>query len=262
MLGKLMKYELKATARWFLPLYAAILIFAVINGFFFSHPMVDGGMISLKEIFSALSMFLYSILFVGIMAVTLVVMIQRFYKSLLGDEGYLMFTLPVVTWKHIINKLGIAMVWSILSGLIAFGSIIIMIPSKDFSAFSQAMKAFIDVFGTSGAITLPLLILISIAYGVAEIYAAIALGHLFNKHKLLASFGMYLVLNTVTKFAYLLTIPVLSNMFPDLAQSIYVQIPPAQLNTLFVVLLLITSVLTAVLLILTNVILKKKLNLE
>ena len=33
MLGKLMKYEIKATARLFLPLYAALLVFSLINRF-------------------------------------------------------------------------------------------------------------------------------------------------------------------------------------------------------------------------------------
>ena len=31
MLGKLMKYEFKATARWFIPIYAALILFALIS---------------------------------------------------------------------------------------------------------------------------------------------------------------------------------------------------------------------------------------
>ena len=34
MLGKLLKYETKATARIFLPLYGALVLLAVINRFF------------------------------------------------------------------------------------------------------------------------------------------------------------------------------------------------------------------------------------
>lgn len=36
MLGKLIKYELSATSRLFLPFYGALLIFALINKIFFS----------------------------------------------------------------------------------------------------------------------------------------------------------------------------------------------------------------------------------
>ena len=35
MLGKLLKYEIKATSRWFLPLYVAIIFSAIINKFLF-----------------------------------------------------------------------------------------------------------------------------------------------------------------------------------------------------------------------------------
>ena len=37
-------------------------------------------------------------------AYTCVVTIQRFYKGLLGQEGYLMFTLPVKNWQLVFSK--------------------------------------------------------------------------------------------------------------------------------------------------------------
>ena len=40
MLARLMKYEIKATARWFLPLYATMLIIALINRFTLYSPFM------------------------------------------------------------------------------------------------------------------------------------------------------------------------------------------------------------------------------
>ena len=95
MLGKLMKYELKACGRIFVPLYVAILVVAAIIGVF-----------SNTESFQVASILIFILmaLFIGLMVVTIVLIIQRFKKSLLEDEGYLMFTLPVSIKNLILSK--------------------------------------------------------------------------------------------------------------------------------------------------------------
>ena len=108
MLGKLTKYEIKATARIFLPLYAGLLLFALINKVFIEINLLQTKMAFL----SAISGMIYFFIIVATFIITLVVMIQRFYKNLLSDEGYLMFTIPVTPSKHIISK----MIVSILCG--------------------------------------------------------------------------------------------------------------------------------------------------
>lgn len=261
MLARLMKYELKATSRWFLPLYAAVLFFAVINRFFISDPYQLEGIFPVKQIAASISMLLYIILIVGIMAVTLVVSIQRFYKSLLGDEGYLMFTLPVQTWKHILNKLLIAMLWNLLSGLIAFGSILILVPSGDLPEFAEVLTVIHQYIGAAGFVTIPLLVLAATAFGVLQIYAAIALGHLFNKHKLLASFGMYLAVNTVFQFLSMLMIPSIANILHKSFNNLMIPLP-SDINTILIILFAASVTAGAICFILTNWLLKKRLNLE
>ena len=68
-----------------------------------------------------------SMLYMGVMmaafVVTAVILIQRFYKNLLGSEGYLMFTLPVTVTQHLLSKTIIAVVMIALSGIAAFLSI-------------------------------------------------------------------------------------------------------------------------------------------
>jgi hypothetical protein len=41
--------------------------------------------------------------------------------------------------------------------------------------------------------------LIALASGILLFYTSMAIGHLFNQHKLLASFGAFVVLNTLTQ---------------------------------------------------------------
>ena len=108
---KLLKYEWKACARTCLPMYAAVLLLAVVNRL----TMTDRIQELMYGIPTALLALLYVAVMVAVLVVTEVILIQRFYKSLLGDEGYLMFTLPVTVSQHIWAKTIIAVVMSIIS---------------------------------------------------------------------------------------------------------------------------------------------------
>ena len=82
MLRKLMKYEFKATARWFIPLYIDC---TICSHCFIPKPDVRGQQVlsSVLGIVTFISMLIYILLFIGTMIISLVVVIQRFYKSLL-----------------------------------------------------------------------------------------------------------------------------------------------------------------------------------
>lgn len=260
MLSKLLKYEIKSTARLFLPLYMAVIIFAGINRLLFSNSFSGTSIpLNLQGIISFISMFIYVILIVGMMAMTLIVMIQRFYKSLLGDEGYLMFTLPVQTWKHIMNKLIVAMFWTILSAIIAVCSIFIIAyvngPSIKFSEISELFRNYI---GYTGMIEIVILVLLSIAAYILMIYAAIALGHLFSKHKLLASFGMYIGISTISQMLLTAFIPLIN------LQSFTAAAVPShsQIQMLFLYSIIYSAIVIIGCFALSNLLLKRNLNLE
>ncbi len=64
---------------------------------------------------------LYLLLFalwVAMGVLTVVSIIQRFYKNLLGDEGFLMFTLPVSSTTLLGSKMLAAMLWTIASSMV------------------------------------------------------------------------------------------------------------------------------------------------
>lgn len=262
MLRKLMKYEIKATARWFIPLYAALLIFAFINRFLLNAgPLVSKAAMNARQIAGALSMIIYGSLFLGVMAVSFVVVIQRFYKSLLGDEGYLMFTLPVKTWKLIMSKLLVAMLWNLLSAIIGLCSILLHITFRDILEFGEIFTAIQKYLGAVGYISIPLFGLAALAFGIIQMYTAIALGHLFRKHKLLASFGMYLAINTLSQMVFILIMPFFMNTI--LSQVLYSALPtPAQINMPILVFGAAFAALAALGYFATSIILKRKLNLE
>ena len=91
-MGRLMKYDLRAAMRLFIPLWLGTLALALVNRFTVHLEFSENRILNF---FTGLVMVLYVLAALSILVVTLIYIIQRFYQSMLKDEGYLTFTLPV-----------------------------------------------------------------------------------------------------------------------------------------------------------------------
>lgn len=267
MLGKLMKYELKATARTLIPLYMALLAFAIINKFFIGTGLADKleGFGSIPFI---LSIFGYGCTMAAVFIVTFFVIIQRFYKNLLGDEGYLMNTLPVSTVTNLTSKLSIATFWNIVSGLVAILSIIIMAfnPDAFSNFFRELFNAFSEVYAELGfqiyivIIEVIIVILVYLVKSLTMIYASISIGHLFSRHRILSSFGAFIVLNLITAaISSAIGIAFSHSNFASMFDNIRSML---SIHMVLLFAILVNLVFFIAYFIITNYILKNKLNLE
>ena len=99
MLGKLMKHEFRATRRVMLPLYLILLVTAVAANFS-TRMLFDSRHWALTTL-GTLLVISFGVAVAGVCVMSVLLMVQRFYKNLLQDEGYLMFTLPVSVHQHI-----------------------------------------------------------------------------------------------------------------------------------------------------------------
>lgn len=203
MLGKLLKYELKATSRVFVPLYIAILVVSIVNG------------LSLNlEIFNiqGLATIILMCLFISLFVITIVVTIQRFNKNLLKDEGYLMFTLPVSSKHLVLSKYLTSLIWTFLSFVVAFLSftIIFMIPTYKYFDFSYFINEFNLLFSNmlnlnilGQFIKIILLMIISYTIFIFNVYLALSVGQLpiFNRFRNVSSFIGFLVINLLISYA-------------------------------------------------------------
>lgn len=279
MLGKLLKYETKATARWFLPMYAGILLFAVLNKIFmlfnFSDRDVHGIPVflqSLLGIVQAMTIFLYVMIIIATFALTFFIMLQRFYKNLLGDEGYLMFTLPVNASSHIWSKLLVSVFWTVCSVIVTILSVIVMAAYpemfRDFALFCG--KAFEVLFTRTGLnataffIELVLFMLVSLFAGNLVFYASISVGHTRGKHRVLYSFIAYIVFYMIQQIVTSLAL-VIAGMFMDTnywADLIMDTAPTALIHTILIFSIVYQVVAGVVYYLITNYVLSKKLNLE
>lgn len=217
MLGKLLKYEIKATGRIFVPIYLALILLAGINRIFVAFRFFPHN--QTLSLISGFVSLLYILFICGMFVLTFVVMIQRFYKNLLGDEGYLMFTLPVKPSALILSKMLVSFVWIVVSMAVTGISLLILTSDPSLLAeigtfFQKAADVLSGTYGQQAAIfTIELTVgcIIGVCSSILMVYASIALGHLFQKHRVLASFGAYLVIMFVLQVisTLILSIPVI-----------------------------------------------------
>jgi hypothetical protein len=258
MLGKLLKYEFKATSRIFLPMFGALLIVAAFSRLFmslsFDVPSVIGVTVSV-------------IMIIGIIVMTFLLTIQRFNKNLLGSEGYLMFTLPVSTDRLIVSKLITAAVWNISSVIIVFIAISIMaMTGISIQQMINEIGKFISSLGVTDLnLTLYIIeaiaaILLSLFTGILTLYACLALSLLVNKHRGLFAFGAYIVISIV--FQTVLSLLVLAGgaiRFDKFYMSMQLS---QQIHTGMGFIIIAGLISSAVFYIVTKLMLKYKLNLE
>ena len=203
MLGKLMKYEMKAYSRIILPIFIALMAFAVGIGFA-TRILPSHGSDNLLFIFAIL---LYVLLFAAVVFVTMVMVIMRFYNNVLGREGYLMMSLPVRTGTLITSKLTSSVIWVIIGAVVgtlaAFTTTSISLQGTNvftFGDLGRGLRMLWEQFIVKhpGAAILWVVILIAqICERIVRLYAAAAVGAQWNGHRLIGSILVYVGFNMV-----------------------------------------------------------------
>ncbi len=267
MLGKLLKYEIRSTTRTFPLLYFAILLFALINRLISPFENVGNSIVvsidtfGFFNIIQMVSGLAYFGLVVAVIALTFIIMIQRFYKNILGDEGYLMFTLPVKPWQLIISKLLVSLLWIVLSFITIVSSILILLNIDNlFGQLKQALDTARTFLGDGLLILIPIIALLLSAYFIMTVYNALSIGHTFQKQKILASFGAYGVIYVIKQIVSSILALLFFRRFAVLSEPS--MITPSQITTLLISVASIYALLGIANFIVANYVLNKKLNLE
>ena len=186
MLVKLMKQDLRATGRVMLPLYLAAIVLSALTRLMnvFQRGALDS---RFWNIFSGITAFLVGVAIVALVIMTFVMMVWRFYKNYMTDEGYLMFTLPVRTGELIFSKLITTLFWYLCTGVVVLLSVLILGSggngSIEIMGIGDFFEAFTDSQKTGAALVGILMVLISGISGVLELYASMAIGQSFKKNK-------------------------------------------------------------------------------
>lgn len=272
MLGKLLKHELKATTRYFFPVYVALLCITIFNKIFLELNLTGS---TFLEIFRGLFLTAYILIIFAVFIVAFIITILRFYKNLLGDEGYLMFTLPVKSHHHITSKLIISLFWFFLSVIMVLLSIGILLMGTGFleefwieliNVFNEGYRLLGYKLIFSIIISIGLIIIGQIT-GTLMFYVSISIGHISNKYKILGSIVAYFVINFLIQFvstAFMFIYGLNTNNFEivnEYSSSFAIEII-SFINDTFIFSFILSTIFGLIFYFLTNYILSKRLNLE
>ena len=265
MLRKLMKHEFRATGRVMGPLFGLLLIAAIAARF--SVGVLLESDARFLNLLGGLFVTAFAIAIAGVCVMSLVLMINRFRTNLLGDEGYIMFTLPASVHQQIWSKLIVSAVWFIATGLAVVAAGFILVAQQGF--WLEIRRGFAEIFrhltayyafnGTAFLLELLALIFVGCCVLCLEFYAAMAIGHSFANHKVLYSVLSFLGLQFVMQ---LLSGGILVGTNYDL---LTVSLPSDGVLAMHSVMLTViasTAVFGAVYYVITTMFLKKRLNLE
>lgn len=202
MFGKLLKHEFRATGRFMWILYVAMLVLSLGSHFSMLYLDTENGPVVLSILAVVVTVLWVLSLIFGI-AMTVILMVNRFHKNLLTDEGYLMFTLPTGVHSLIFSKLIVAVVWALATILVMILGVALAVMDSSilqelgdtFGLMFQYMDAELGLNLAAMAAELILLGVLALASAMLQFYAAMAIGYGFNGHKLLLSVVFYFVIS-------------------------------------------------------------------
>lgn len=276
MLKKCLKHEFRATWRTIVPILIAVVLLSVLSYFassiLYSEEALEN--FGLMEILALILQMFYTLAIGAASIGVVIVCVLRYWRSFHSDEGYLTMTMPVSTHVHILSKLIVAVCWSlVLMIVVGIGSALsnVGIFQQYANATEEAQLAF-EIMGIDenvirqSAVFTGLALLssvISSATSMVTIYAAISLGHSFQKYKKLLSVVFVFVFNQVV--GILMVVPAVA-FFVSAVNNIVVNNEISGLlsgmNVMVGIMLVISAVCGVIFYFVAHHYLTKKLNLQ
>lgn len=274
MLGKLIKHEFKSVSNVMLLINSCTLLLSLIGCLSFVSPLwdLDNEYIPFM---AASSVIVYYIALVAISFASIIYLSLRFYKNLYTDEGYLMHTLPAAPRQLILSKGITAFCWIFITACIIGFSIVSILLSACVKFLSTSeLQLLLDnlpslveeIYGISMLqfllITLGIM-LISTASSLLMIYAALSLGQLFPKHKILSSVGCYVLLLLITQvLSMIIMAPYMVKMGRMSSYELSMYGMNGYFNYIWIATTLLSLVTGVIYYFITEYIMTNKLNLE
>ena len=227
MFSKLLKYDFKAMKRFGFPLLFGIAGAAIVGAlaaFVLSRTVESSaegfGLFLLITGSTMLLLMTVIMLAVAFSAITVMIYVN-FYKSLVTDEGYLTFTLPVQVKDIIRAKLLNGVLWMIMVGLaIVAAFALILTPMNIWGEFSLIFEDAFFSFKSAPLLAVLYLLFIPTAtvntlllYFVAIFFGSV----IAKKNKLLASIGCVLGINFVYSMGSGIVSVIVSLLFGSLS---------------------------------------------
>lgn len=278
MLKKLIKYEWKAV--WKIPAVINIflIVVALLGIIVLSSPVweLNSNQFPNIDFYHSIFLMFYMLsMCIGSVAIY-VFLATRFYQNMYCNEGYLTHTLPVTPRQLLLAKLFVGSVWVFINLIVVLASMfsLFVFDIKLYSSNTPFLSDFQENLLTNFNIRFPtfcilmlLCAIISTINALLMIYSSISLGQLMTKHKLMGSFLFYFLEYSIIQIISLIGFSVLFFFLKPLLFNTAGEFHPQMISFhLFTPLIYGTLILTIVIsfiqYIITEYMIKKKLNLD
>lgn len=216
MFGKLMKYELKATSKWYLIISGVLAILAIFAGLLASSVITGASNYTADTTYTIVGIIVLVIFasYIGLTLTNYIIIIRRFYNNIFGREGYLTWTLPTGSHTVLLVKVTSALIWSIFCFISLVLSLLIFL---GVIGLAQQQNIF-DLLGPlfehigSSLIWQSLLFqVLATISGILMLYCAISLGQLFINNRIVMAF--------VFGFILWVVLSIIGRLFPSISIS-------------------------------------------
>ncbi|MDO4285681.1 MAG: hypothetical protein Q4C60_10165 [Eubacteriales bacterium] len=212
MLGKLLKYEFRSVGRILVPIGGGVLLLSAMASLLSAAEGVNPFLRD-NHWYGVLSGLLVILVTIGILAVIFVsqfVNIQRFYR-MLGQQGYLMLSLPVGAGSHMAAKLICACVCTVATTVLLGLCFLMFVAAAGVLAPYQlarlgSMISEIDASGVALVLYVLVLLMVSLAGSYLFYYLCIAVGSQWPQQRLAASILAYFIISFAVQVAAVLAV--------------------------------------------------------
>lgn len=206
MLGKLLKYEFKATGRMMLPFFGALAVLTLAAWTVMTF--INTGYSAVLSAVNGIVLTLYFLSLVATGTVTLILIVYHFYRSFLSDEGYCTFSLPAGINSQLGAKLLCAAAWIAATAVLVVLSLLITTSSLgDFLRLPWG-EMFERIYAETGIgagsmlgyiFEIVLMLMLGALAVCLVFYASMSLGYGFSNHKVLYSVLIFIGIGIVTQ---------------------------------------------------------------
>lgn len=283
MLGKLLKYDLKSIFKyWWLFAVSSVgvSVLGAISLLGFTSAMQADTETDFIVFIGIMCFFAFLFCMLALSAFIIVAEILiyvRFYKNLFSDEGYLTFTLPVKRHQILTSKLIMAIITEACTVTLFLVEIVsiffvglgpLFLETFGLDSIGTLFEALglifaeLGVFSVIYIIEALLLSLVTSAFSVLLVFACISFGSMIaKKHKVLASVGIYYLVNSVVSSGYSLVYLFGSSLISSIALTVPQGFAMPIVAVALLVAIAIVAALAMLLYTLVHYMLDKKLNL-
>lgn len=206
MLKKLLKYDLRAMFKYFIPMTIFVFAYSLLGTLFFHIEDIGKYNAAIPRLLIVGTIIGFVLILIAYSIITQGIIVVDFFKTMVTDRGYLTHTLPVKKSSILISKYIAGTILQVISLIVMAISLMTFldIPRLLITNSHLIGEVFKELFTNISTSTIVLSVIsfiiccfASIFFSLATYFLAIAIGQRMNHHKIVGSIVAYGVLSIV-----------------------------------------------------------------